>query len=138
MATGLMLAGAALHSTAGPTTMRYDGLVLKSDAGKDRLSVEAEVATPWGKGEAQLSAARAGGGVLDGTARAWWQSDLHDLDSSLRVGSQQAAATLMRSAVDITGLGLTGRLAPAVLEYALSVGRLDERAGSLPAATAWL
>lgn len=140
IAAGLLMAGAALHrpTVAGPMTVRYDGLVLKSDAGDNHLKLEAQVATRWGRAEAQLSAARAGDGALDGTTRAWWQSDLPDLDTSLRLGSQQAAATLLRSAVDLTGLGLTGRLAPAVLDYALSVGRLDDRAGGLPAAAAWL
>lgn len=139
IAAGLLTAGAALHAwSAGPTTLRYEGLELKSDAGNDHLTVEAAVATRWGKGEAQFSAARSGAGALDGTTRAWWQSELRELDSSLRLGSQAAAATFLGSALEVTGLGLTGRLAPAVLEYALSVGRLDERAGGLPAATAWL
>jgi len=140
LAAGLVLAGATLHASgAGPITLRYDGLVLKSDAGDDHLSVEAAVATRWGRAQAQLLAARGGDGALDGTTtRAWWQSDLPELDTSVSVGSQQSVATFMRSAVDVTGLGLSGRLAPAVLEYALSVGRLDERAGGLPAAAAWL
>lgn len=137
---GLLMAGAALHrpTSAGPMTVRYDGLVLKSDAGDDHLNLQAQVSTRWGRAEARLSAARADDGALDGTTRAWWQSDLTEYDTSLRVGSQQAAATLLRSAVDLTGLGLTGRLAPAVLDYALSVGQLDDRAGGLPAAAAWL
>ena len=136
---GLMMAGVALHArSAGTPGVSYDGLVLKSDAGADRLSVQAQFPTRWGKAEAQLTAARNGDGGLVDSARAWWQSDLPELDSAVRVGSQQAVASFLRSAVDLTGLGLTGRLAPAVLDYALAVGRLEQQAGGLPAAAAWL
>ncbi|MBX3606322.1 MAG: hypothetical protein KF788_13670 [Piscinibacter sp.] len=137
---GALMAGTLWHGAAAAvqTSVRVKSLEFRSDAGDDHLNLEAQLSTSWGRAGARLLAARDAGGALDGTTRAWWKSDLPDLGSSLRLGSQQAAATLLRSAVDLTGLGLAGRWAPAVLDYALSVGRLDDSAGGLPAAAAWL
>lgn len=114
------------------------GLQLRSETAGEQLTIEARWVTRWGRAGARLSAARGDGGLLDGTTRAWWQSDLPALASSLRLGSLPTRPLPLREEPALKGLGVIGRVVPMGIDYGLSVGRLEDPSRAEPAASAWL
>lgn len=134
----LVCAPAMAIGPAVQITPRDDGLQVRSVTGDGHLTIDARLVTPWGRAGAQLSAARGGAGALEGTTRAWWQSELPLLGTTLRLGSLPARSAPLRDEPALKGLGLAGRYAPAAIDYGLTVGRLEDPQDAGPAASAWL
>lgn len=136
-------AAMAVRAAAMPEPLHARGVGLRvgGDATGRGLAADAQWQTRWGQAAARASAWRSEDGRALGAARAWWRSELPGMGAALRLGHQRTTANLVREAADLTGLGLSGRVAPLRLDYALSVGRFASGlfgVAGVPAHVAWL
>lgn len=142
-ALGVLPVAALAEQVGSLRATPSDPLVVRTRLGNDGLVLDAQWLAGWGRFQAETGARGVADGRIAGIARAWWQADVPDLAASLRLGSQPLPGPLVRGAMDVMGFGLAGRLAPALFDYAFTVGRPSDPATGQPGVgqsttTAWL